>query len=278
MLGRTARNERDATAADQARRAPIERAIDRNEVRVVFQPVVRLLDGATLGYEALARLGERGDPPAPWFRLARELGLGTELELACLAAIAELGLPPGDALLFVNVSPATLLHPRMQELCSPLADRLVVELTEHIEVVDYALLRPSIERWSARGVRLAVDDTGAGYSSLRHVLELAPHFLKLDQTVVGGLDEHAARRALVAALVTFADEVHTTVIAEGVERWSEAQALQDVGVHLAQGYAFGRPDTPWCPGEWPKQDHAERAARRRAGAGRLRAVPEQASP
>lgn len=274
MLGRHARLERDATAVEQARRAPIERAIDRGEVLVVFQPVVRLVDGTTVGYEALARLGENGDPPAPWFRLARELGLGTELELTCVAAIAELGLPPGDALLFVNVSPATLLHPRMQELCAPLADRLVVELTEHIEVVDYTALRPSIERWSSRGVRLAVDDTGAGYASLRHVLELAPHFLKLDRTVVGGVDQHAARRALVAALVTFADEVHTTVIAEGVERWSEAQALRDVGVHLAQGFAFGRPAVRWLPGEWPRKGEAGRGARRRVGAGRLRAVPE----
>ena len=251
-----------------ARRAPIERAIDRGEVRIVFQPVVRLADGATLGYEALARLGEKGDAPAPWFRLARELDLGTELELTCLAAIAEVGLPPDDALLFVNVSPATLMHPQMHELCGPLADRLVVELTEHIEVADYNALRPSIERWSARGVRLAVDDTGAGYASLRHVIELAPHFLKLDGSVVGGLDEHAARRALVAALVTFADDVGTIVIAEGVERWSEAEALRSVGVHLAQGFAFGRPQRRWAPAEWPATEG------RRVGRTPLRAVPE----
>lgn len=271
MLGRQARLDRDAGAVEQARRAPIERAIENREVLVVFQPVVRLVDGATVGYEALARLGEHSDPPAPWFRLARELGLGTALELTCIAAIAAVGLPPGDSLLFVNVSPATLLHPRMQELCAPLADRLVVELTEHIEVVDYTALRPSIERWSSRGVRLAVDDTGAGYSSLRHVLELAPHFLKLDRTVVGGVDQHAARRALVAALVTFADDVHTTVIAEGVERWSEAQALRDIGVHLAQGFAFGRPAMRCQPGEWPLRDDAAQRSQR---SGRLRAVPE----
>lgn len=250
VMGRQARIEREAYAVERARRAPIERAIDRHEVRVVFQPVVRLEDGVTVGYEALARIGERGDAPSPWFAQARELGLGTELELECVAAIADMGLPPGDGLLFINVSPATLLHSRMQELCGPMAHRLVVELTEHIEVVDYAALRPSIERWSSRGVRLAVDDTGAGYSSLRHVLELAPHFLKLDRTVVGGLDVHGARRALVAALVTFADDVHTTIIAEGVERWAEAQALREVGVHLAQGYAFGHPERHWQPGRW----------------------------
>jgi len=234
---------------------------------VVFQPVVRLGDGATVGYEALARIGEHGDAPTPWFEVAREVGLGTQLELTCLEAICELGLPRDGGLLFVNVSPATLLHPRMQDLCGPLADHLVVELTEHIEVPDYEALRPSIERWSARGVRLAVDDTGAGYASLRHVLELAPHFLKLDRTVVGGLDEHAARRALVTALVTFADEVGTTVIAEGVERWSEAEALRSAGVHLAQGFAFGHPDVRCRPGRWPEPT-------RRPGTGRLRAVPE----
>src|SRR3546814_2794513 len=93
-----------------------------------------------------------------------------------------------------------------------MASRLVVELTEHEHIESYEELRPSLERWSSRGVRLAVDDTGAGHSSLRHVLELAPHFLKLDQTVVAGLHEHAARRALIAALVTFAErsEEHTS--------------------------------------------------------------------
>lgn len=262
LLGRQSRSMREAAAVDLARRAPLERAIDLREVRVVFQPVVRLADGATLGYEALARLGEGGDPPGPWFQLARELGLGMELELTCLTAIAELGLPPGDALLFVNVSPATLLHPRMAELCGPLAARLVVELTEHDEIEDYAALRPALERWSSRGVRLAVDDTGAGYSTLRHVLELAPHFLKLDRTVIGGLDGHAPRRALVAALVTFADEVGTTIIAEGVERWEEAEALRDVGVHLAQGFVFGRPDEPWRPARWPSAEEGDELQRR----------------
>lgn len=262
LLGRQSRSMREAAAADLARRAPLERAIDLREVRVVFQPVVRLADGATLGYEALARLGEGGDPPGPWFQLARELGLGMELELTCLTAIAELGLPPGDSLLFVNVSPATLLHPRMAELCGPLADRLVMELTEHDEIEDYGALRPALERWSSRGVRLAVDDTGAGYSTLRHVLELAPHFLKLDRTVIGGLDRHAPRRALVAALVTFADEVGTTIIAEGVERWEEAEALRDVGVHLAQGFVFGRPDEPWRPARWPSAEEGDELHRR----------------
>ena len=229
-------------AADRARRAPLQRAIDHADVQVVFQPVVRLSDRATVGYEALARLGQGADLPGPWFALARELGISTDLELMCLGAIAEGGLPPDDGLLFVNVSPATLVHPLMAERCGPLADRLVVELTEHVVVHDYDALRVALERWSSRGVRLAVDDTGAGYSSLRHVLELAPHFLKLDGSVIGGLHEHAARRALVAALVSFADEVGTTIIAEGVERVAEAEALRDVGVHLGQGFAFGRPD------------------------------------
>jgi EAL domain-containing protein (putative c-di-GMP-specific phosphodiesterase class I) len=239
------------------RRAPIKRAIEREEVGIAYQPVVRLDDGETVGYEALARLGEYGEAPAPWFQLAREFGLGTELELMCVEAIARQGLPPDDGLLFVNVSPATLVHHRMHQMCWPLENRLVVELTEHIEVIDYMELRPAIRRWASRGVRLAVDDTGAGYASLRHVLELAPHFLKLDRTLVGGLDDHAARRALVAALVIFADEVQTTVIAEGVERWAEVEALRAVGVHLAQGFVFGHPDPGFRPGAWPTQGDAE---------------------
>ncbi len=221
---------------------------------MVFQPVLRLDDHVTVGYEALARLGEQADLPGPWFRLAREMGLDAQLELTCLSAIAALGLPPDDSLLFVNISASTLVDERVHALCAPLAARLVVELTEHEHVEDYERLRPSIARWSALGVRLAVDDTGAGYSSLRHVLELSPHFLKLDRSVVGGLHEHAARRALVAALTTFADDVGTTIIAEGVELVEEARALREAGVHLAQGFAFGRPQVAWCPARWPSEE------------------------
>lgn len=245
--------QREEAEVERQRRAPVLRTIDRGEVAIVFQPVVQLLDGATIGYEALARIGAAGEAPSPWFKIARDLGLGTELELACIAAVARRGLPPDDALLFVNVSPATLEDPRTEELCAPLEERLVVELTEHAEVADYTDLRPAVRRWTSRGVRVAVDDAGAGYASLRHVLELAPHYLKLDRTLVGGLDEHAPRRALVAALVGFADEVKTTIVAEGVERWSEAEALRESGVHLAQGFAFGRPEQRWCPGVWPSR-------------------------
>src|SRR3546814_13944306 len=132
-----------------------------------------------------------------------------------------------------------------------MASRLVVELTEHEHIESYEELRPSLGRWSSRGVRLAVDDTGAGHSSLRHVLELAPHFLKLDQTVVAGLPEHADRRALIAALVTFAEDVGTTIIAEGVENREEADPLCDASIHLGQRFAFRRPHTPCRPAVWP---------------------------
>lgn len=250
---------RSAEPDERARRAPIEQAIDQRKVQVVFQPVLDLDDRSTVGYEALARLGEQADLPGPWFRLAREMGLDVALERACLSAIASLGLPPDGGMLFVNVSAATLVDPTIHEVCAPVASRLVVELTEHEHVESYESLRPSLERWAARGVRLAVDDTGAGYSTLRHVLELAPHFLKLDRSVIGGLHEHGARRALVAALVTFAEEVGTTIIAEGVELREEAEALHQAGVHLAQGYAFGRPQITWCPGRWPSEAPERRA-------------------
>jgi diguanylate cyclase (GGDEF)-like protein len=213
----------------------------------VFQPVVRLSDGHVIGYEALARTPgaavERS--PKEWFLLADAVGLRVDLELACWTAIAAAGPPPDDVLLFVNTSPVTLVDRRLEALRRELPDRLVLELTEQDAVSDYELLRTRLQAWSNDGVRLAIDDTGAGYSSLQHVLQLSPDFLKLDRSLIEGVDHDRSRRALVWSLVAFAREVGSTVIAEGVERREELDVLRDAGVHLGQGWLLGRPAEAW---------------------------------
>jgi diguanylate cyclase (GGDEF)-like protein len=215
----------------------------------VFQPVVRLSDGHVIGYEALARMPgatvERS--PAEWFALAEAVGLRVDLELACWTAIAAAGVPPGDVLLFVNTSPVTLVDRRLEVLRRTLPDRLVLELTEQDAVSDYELLRTRLQSWSNDGVRLAIDDTGAGYSSLQHVLQLSPDFLKLDRSLIVDVDRDRSRRALVWSLVAFAREVGSTVIAEGVERREELDVLRDAGVHLGQGWLLGHPAETWTP-------------------------------
>ncbi|HYD09598.1 MAG TPA: EAL domain-containing protein [Acidimicrobiales bacterium] len=213
----------------------------------VFQPVVRLADGHVVGYEALARMPDASEqrPPNEWLAIADSVDLRVDLEMACWAAIAEAGPPPDDALLFVNTSPVTLLDRRLEALKPTLPERLVLELTEQDAVSDYELLRERLQSWSNDGVRLAIDDTGAGYSSLQHVLQLSPDFLKLDRSIISNLDRERSRRALVWSLVAFAREVGSTVIAEGVERAEELAVLRDAGVHLAQGWLLGRPGPPW---------------------------------
>ncbi len=162
-------------------------------------------------------------------------------------AAARLGPPPEGRALFVNASPSTISDPAFLALRDELPERLVLELTEQEAVEDYDDLRGRLADWLGRGVRLAVDDTGAGYSSLRHIVELSPDYLKLDRELVKGIDEDPNRRALMRAVVAFAREVGTSVIAEGVETRAELDVLRDAEVHLVQGYLLARPGPPWPP-------------------------------
>jgi diguanylate cyclase (GGDEF)-like protein len=199
-----------------------------------------------VGYEALARIPAR-PPNAPdwWLERAGELNMRSRLEIACWRTIIALGPPPGDRLLFLNVSPATLAEPDLLALRDQLPERTVIEVTEQEAVADYVRVREDLEPWLSENRRLAIDDAGAGYSSLRHVVELVPDFIKIDRSLIQGIDMDRNRRALVHSLVAFAREVGITVIAEGVETDSELAIVRDAEVALAQGYLFARPSNGW---------------------------------
>ena len=227
-------------------RRAVEYLCEPGVVEAFAQPVVRPADQVIVGYEALARMPtEPLHPPDWWLAKAEEVGLRPKLEIACLAAAVELGTIPENRLLFVNLSPSLLTDRTALELLERLPDRLVLELTEQEAVDDYCKLRRNLAPWLSRGVRIAIDDTGAGYSSLRHVIELTPDFLKLDRELVRDLDSDRNRRALVRAVVAFAGEVGTTVIAEGVETITELEVLRDAEVDLVQGYLLARPGPAW---------------------------------
>jgi diguanylate cyclase (GGDEF)-like protein len=213
---------------------------------VVTQPVVRLADLSVVGYEALARMPVRPRrPPDWWLDRASAFGMRPRVEIACWRAISEYGPPPADLMLFVNASPVVLAEPGLLALRDALADRLVIEVTEQEAVADYKRLRTDLVPWLTSNARLAIDDTGAGHSSLRHVIELSPDFLKIDRSLVSNVDKDRNRRALVHSLVAFATEVGCTVIAEGVETIAELETLRDAQVHLVQGFLFGTPSRPW---------------------------------
>ena len=238
VAGSALADRRDTAAA----RMRLKSALDAGEFWPVFQPIVRLGTGETVGYEALTRFPD-GTRPDLRFAEAATVGLGDDYELAAIqAALAVAPALPAANFLTLNVSPLVLLKNgrRLKELLHKAPRRLVLELTEHVAIDDYAVLRGAIE--AIGPIEVAVDDAGAGYASLRHILELRPAFAKLDISLVHDIDNDPLRQALVAGLVHFAQWSGCHLIAEGVESRNEAAALGLLGVELAQGFLFGRPE------------------------------------
>lgn len=233
--------------AAQERLGAVRTVLDHpDKLSIVFQPIVAADGLAVAGVEALARFTAppvRG--PDVWFAEAHTLGLGRELELLAIRlALDHAPDLPAGCYLSLNASPATLLDPALavtlrQGVLG--ADRLVVELTEHAQVADYDQLAFALAPLRELGLRLAIDDAGAGYASLRHILQLRPDLVKLDRQLIDGLDRDPVRRSLVAAMVAFSREIGAELVAEGVERAEELETLRGIGVRYAQGYLLGRP-------------------------------------
>ena len=226
------------------RRARVEKVMERGGPRMVFQPVIDLNDGRTLGYEALARFDDEPvRSPDRWFAEADAVGLGREIEIqAAASALAHLAHLAPDQLLGVNLSPATVLTDWKAGLDPQINwENVIVELTEHVVIEDYQAIQRSLRGIRELGTGLSVDDTGAGFASLRHILNLAPDYVKLDISLCRGIDHDPARRALASALVAFSRDTGIVLIAEGIETEDERSALSELGVQYGQGYLLGRP-------------------------------------
>lgn len=235
-------------------------------LRAAFQPIVRLGDESVIGYEALVRVDDSDCAgPEDLLNLASSVGLRAEAELACWAAVAAAGPPPGRQLVFVNVSPAVLGHPGFLAMADALPRALVLELTEREAVTDFQWLHERLEPWAARGVLVAVDDVGAGHAAIEHVVELRPQFIKVARQLVSGLDRDSHRRAMVRAIRGFARDSGASLIAEGVEREAELEALRELGVECVQGFLLGHPSPPWTG---VSSAGSASAARSRAGTAR----------
>ena len=237
--------QRGATEhAQHALVARLRDTIDSGSVTAVYQPIVELESRRTVGYEALARIvASPVQGPDAWLADAASVGLGLELERVALGA-AFAGLPylPPDCFLAVNLSPAAVLNERVRELLGTAEpSRTVVEITEHRSIDDYGLVSRALVGLRARGLRLAVDDAGAGYASLRHLLEIRPDVIKLDASLTRGIDVEPGRRALAEALIAFARATGVALVAEGIETAAEEAELERLGVVLGQGYHLGRP-------------------------------------
>jgi EAL domain-containing protein (putative c-di-GMP-specific phosphodiesterase class I)/DNA-binding response OmpR family regulator len=208
----------------------------------VYQPILDFAVGQHIGFEALTRFEDQ-TPPDVRFAEARSAGLGSAFELAAIgAAIDGSTSLPAEAWLSLNVSPDVVLTSgrQLRDALSGSERKIVLEITEHAEIADYPEFRRAFQQLG--DVALAIDDAGAGYASLRHILELGPDFAKLDRTLVQNVDADMVRQALIAGLGHFAGQTGFRLIAEGVERQAEADVLPSLGVELAQGYLFGRPE------------------------------------
>jgi EAL domain-containing protein (putative c-di-GMP-specific phosphodiesterase class I) len=240
--------------------ARISGVLARADLRIVFQPIISTASGRLVGAEALSRFeafnpADPPDPPDVVFAQAATVGLGVELELLAVrvALLAAQALPE-DLYVSINVSPAAVLSSELTDalLAShvPL-HRIVLEITEHVSVSDYRVLTSRTDELRSLGVRIAVDDAGAGFSSFRHILRLAPEYIKLDRTLIENISDDPARRALAAAVVLFAYEMGSAVVAEGIETLAELRMTQTLGIDAAQGFLLGRPTDDWSTwAEW----------------------------
>jgi len=231
---------------------------DGHELYMAYQPIFDLKDSGVVGVEALARFTAPPDRSTDtWLAEAEAVGRLLELEMACLrTALRDLDRLPEETYLSLNVSPATAIAPELHEVLDGLpAERVVLEMTEHARVDDYPALKAALAVFRERGFRLAIDDAGAGFASLRHIVLLHPDFIKLDMTLTRDVHVDATRRALVVALVAFGSQIGARVVAEGVETPEQLATLLEAGVHFGQGFYLARPQAlpddanSWSSGE-----------------------------
>jgi EAL domain-containing protein (putative c-di-GMP-specific phosphodiesterase class I)/AmiR/NasT family two-component response regulator len=239
----------DHQSGEAERRRAITERVSRvaqgEGLAMVFQPVVELDTGRIVGAEALARFtGPPVQPPDVWFAEAAEVGFGLQLELAAIrAAVAQADFLPRGSFMSVNASPNTICSQHLSSELSRHPDvAIVLEVTEQQYPFDEARLSESADRLCREhGVRVAIDDTGAGYASLSRILGLRPQVIKLDRFLILGIDEDPVRQTLTSALVRLADQLGAMLIAEGLESVEELATVRDLGVLHGQGFLLQRP-------------------------------------
>jgi EAL domain-containing protein (putative c-di-GMP-specific phosphodiesterase class I) len=219
-------------------------ALEDDGLAIVYQPIYDLVQHKVVGFEALSRFVKGPErSPDVWFSEANEIGLGGRLEAHAVRMSLE-GLRdlPADIYVSVNMSPEHILEGTMDQFFQGKAlHRVMLEITEHAVVEHYDELVRKIRPYRDRGLKVAVDDAGAGYSSFRHILHLMPDRIKLDMSLTRNIDGDTSRRALAAAFARFSEETGSAIVAEGVETAAEMHTLQALGVTRIQGFYIGRP-------------------------------------
>lgn len=236
---------RESDSANSVRLQQVQLILSEQLLDILYQPIWDTHTNRPIAFEALSRFRTQ-DPKTPdlWFAEAKSLGLGVALELLAIAkALDGLENMPGDAYLTVNCSPQCVMSPELPALLTkyPLK-RIAVEITEHEMIEDAAELAKALEPLRRKGLRIAVDDAGSGYSGLQQILELKPDVIKLDRFFVRSIETDPSRQAMALALASFSQSVRCSIIAEGVETQAELRALGELGFHHIQGYLLGKPE------------------------------------
>lgn len=241
-------------------RAGLEASLDRalSTLWMAFQPIVRLSDRSIFGYEALLRSKEASLPGPPQVldaaeRLNQLPRLGKIIRERAAAPARDLA---DRLLLFVNLHPRDVLDPALCDPQAPLslmASRVVLEVTERAALTDVNQVRARVAELRALGFRIAVDDLGAGYAGLNSFAQLEPEFVKLDMSLVRGIDKNHTKQKVVASMTRLCKDIGLSVIAEGVETVAEQQELQHRGCDLVQGFLYARPGRPFPIPRWPSR-------------------------
>ena len=235
------------TVEDEELRTMLSKCLAGDEVRLALQPIVHAEGGKVMGHEALLRSTHPVlQRPAQIVELSERMGLLTEMGNAVMARASEwLDTLPADRSLFLNLHPSELQdHEALRARLDPLvphAQRVVLEVTGRGYERWPTNWSDGLQRIREMGFSFALDDLGAGYSALSILAELGPRYVKVDMTVIRGMDLDPRKRRLVDLLCRFADASQALLIAEGVETEAEANALRATGVPYLQGYLFGRP-------------------------------------
>lgn len=227
--------------------------IRQGDISTLFQPIFSTIEKKIIGYEALSR-GPSNSPlhsPLMLFAAASRCGLLTELEILCRRQAVTLFVSKGlKGLLFLNVLPESLLEPQHSpgstlsiiQQAGMVPENVVIELTEQSPIEDFALLDKALHHYRDMGFSIALDDLGAGYSSLRLWSELHPEFVKIDRHFIDGIHRDPVKREFVGSILNMAKASRAHVIAEGIELPEELKVLEEMGVDWVQGYWLGRPE------------------------------------
>lgn len=240
------------TDAQEGSMTPLHEILQQRKLTALFQPMLNLTSGEIVGFEGLIR-GPANSPlhsPINLFGAAQQHGLSLEIEMLSrqivLETFAQLGLPGS---LFLNVSPETLTHPQFKngqtldfmKKLGVAPERVIIEITENQPTYDFDAMRSALLHYRSMGFQIALDDLGAGFSSLRLWSELRPDFVKVDMHFVQGVDTNSTKLQFLKSIQCIAESSGAKVIVEGVETEGELRVVKDIGIALGQGYFIARP-------------------------------------